>query len=109
MRINQTNKLIKLKIENNFLPLYSLAPLRSSSTSYSFLSSSSSSPSSSSSSSSSGSQSCKLVDQRLLLLWDVPAVNGIIHVLEAPLTAPAPLVSHAPAPLAEALEARVDP
>uniref|UniRef100_A0A3B5QNS4 Stabilin 1 n=1 Tax=Xiphophorus maculatus TaxID=8083 RepID=A0A3B5QNS4_XIPMA len=50
-------------------------------------------------------ESCKLVDQRLLLLWDVPAVNGIIHVLEAPLTAPAPLVSHAPAPLAEALEA----
>uniref|UniRef100_A0A3B5PT61 Stabilin 1 n=1 Tax=Xiphophorus maculatus TaxID=8083 RepID=A0A3B5PT61_XIPMA len=40
-------------------------------------------------------RTCKLVDQRLLLLWDVPAVNGIIHVLEAPLTAPAPLVSHA--------------
>uniref|UniRef100_A0A3Q3AZ81 Stabilin 1 n=1 Tax=Kryptolebias marmoratus TaxID=37003 RepID=A0A3Q3AZ81_KRYMA len=39
-------------------------------------------------------QSCKLVNQRLLLEWDIPAVNGIIHVLEAPLTAPAPPVSH---------------
>ncbi|XP_008407077.1 stabilin-1 isoform X1 [Poecilia reticulata] len=39
-------------------------------------------------------ESCKLVNQRLLLQWDVPAVNGIIHVLEAPLTAPAPLVIH---------------
>ncbi|XP_037831208.1 stabilin-1 isoform X2 [Kryptolebias marmoratus] len=35
-------------------------------------------------------ESCKLVNQRLLLEWDIPAVNGIIHVLEAPLTAPAP-------------------
>ncbi|MED6233390.1 hypothetical protein ATANTOWER_011149, partial [Ataeniobius toweri] len=39
-------------------------------------------------------QSCKLVNQRLLLEWDIPAVNGIIHVLEAPLTAPAPPVIH---------------
>ncbi|XP_015240519.1 PREDICTED: stabilin-1 [Cyprinodon variegatus] len=39
-------------------------------------------------------ESCKLVNQRLLLDWDIPAVNGIIHVLEAPLTAPAPLVIH---------------
>ncbi|KAM4741209.1 stabilin-1 [Anableps anableps] len=39
-------------------------------------------------------ESCKLVNQRLLLEWDIPAVNGIIHVLDAPLTAPAPLVIH---------------
>uniref|UniRef100_A0A3B3BDQ0 Stabilin 1 n=1 Tax=Oryzias melastigma TaxID=30732 RepID=A0A3B3BDQ0_ORYME len=31
----------------------------------------------------------KMVNQRLLLQWDVPAVNGIIHVIQAPLTAPA--------------------
>ncbi|XP_077430047.1 stabilin-1 [Vanacampus margaritifer] len=35
-------------------------------------------------------QSRKLVNQRLLLAWDIPAVNGIIHVIEAPLTAPPP-------------------
>nr|XP_061814251.1 stabilin-1-like [Nerophis lumbriciformis] len=39
-------------------------------------------------------ESVKLVNQRLLLLWDIPAVNGIIHVIEAPLTAPPPQVSH---------------
>ncbi|KAM4583486.1 stabilin-1 [Fundulus diaphanus] len=39
-------------------------------------------------------ESCKLVNRRLLLDWDIPAVNGIIHVLEAPLTAPAPPVIH---------------
>ncbi|XP_036007655.1 stabilin-1 [Fundulus heteroclitus] len=39
-------------------------------------------------------ESCKLVNRRLLLEWDIPAVNGIIHVLEAPLTAPAPPVIH---------------
>nr|XP_054588408.1 stabilin-1 isoform X5 [Nothobranchius furzeri] len=33
-------------------------------------------------------ESCTLVNQRLLLEWDIPAVNGIIHVIEAPLTAP---------------------
>lgn len=33
-------------------------------------------------------QSYKLVNKQLLLDWDIPAVNGIIHVLEAPLTAP---------------------
>ncbi|KAM3621837.1 uncharacterized protein V6R79_016723 [Siganus canaliculatus] len=37
-----------------------------------------------------GNQSSKLVNQRLLLEWDVPATNGIIHVIEAPLTAPPP-------------------
>ncbi|KAM6927857.1 stabilin-1 [Xenentodon cancila] len=30
----------------------------------------------------------KKVNQRLLLEWDIPAVNGIIHVIEAPLLAP---------------------
>uniref|UniRef100_I3IVA2 Stabilin 1 n=1 Tax=Oreochromis niloticus TaxID=8128 RepID=I3IVA2_ORENI len=37
----------------------------------------------------------KLVNERLLLEWDIPAVNGIIHIIEAPLTAPPPPVSHA--------------
>ncbi|KAA8593678.1 hypothetical protein FQN60_009794 [Etheostoma spectabile] len=37
-------------------------------------------------------ESSMLVNQLLLLEWDIPAVNGIIHVIEAPLTAP-------PAPL----------
>uniref|UniRef100_A0A8C8DBY5 Stabilin 1 n=1 Tax=Oryzias sinensis TaxID=183150 RepID=A0A8C8DBY5_9TELE len=32
--------------------------------------------------------SYKMVNQRLLLKWDIPAVNGIIHVIEAPLTSP---------------------
>ncbi|XP_061542786.1 stabilin-1 isoform X4 [Phycodurus eques] len=35
-------------------------------------------------------ESRKLVNQRLLLVWDIPAVNGIVHVIEAPLTAPPP-------------------
>uniref|UniRef100_A0A3B4V977 Stabilin 1 n=1 Tax=Seriola dumerili TaxID=41447 RepID=A0A3B4V977_SERDU len=39
-------------------------------------------------------RSYKLVNKRLLLEWDIPAVNGIIHVIEAPLTAPPPLISH---------------
>lgn len=39
-------------------------------------------------------QSFKLVNQRRLVDWDIPAVNGIIHVIEAPLTAP-------PAPVSE--------
>ncbi|KAM4587188.1 stabilin-1 [Odontesthes bonariensis] len=39
-------------------------------------------------------QSCKLVNRRLLLEWDIPAVNGIIHVIEAPLTAPPPTIIH---------------
>ncbi|XP_072237543.1 stabilin-1 [Leuresthes tenuis] len=39
-------------------------------------------------------KSCKLVNQRLLLKWDIPAVNGIIHVIEAPLTAPPPTIIH---------------
>ncbi|CAL8336729.1 unnamed protein product [Merluccius merluccius] len=37
-------------------------------------------------------QSNKLVNQRLLLDWDVPAMNGIIHVIQAPLQAPPPQV-----------------
>uniref|UniRef100_A0A671XZ96 Stabilin 1 n=1 Tax=Sparus aurata TaxID=8175 RepID=A0A671XZ96_SPAAU len=37
----------------------------------------------------------KLVNQRLLVDWDILAVNGIIHVIEAPLTAPPAPVSHA--------------
>uniref|UniRef100_UPI003AAEBEF8 stabilin-2-like n=1 Tax=Centroberyx gerrardi TaxID=166262 RepID=UPI003AAEBEF8 len=39
-------------------------------------------------------QSYKLVNQQLLLDWDIPALNGIIHVLAAPLTPPPPPVSH---------------
>uniref|UniRef100_A0A8D2ZQD1 Stabilin 1 n=1 Tax=Scophthalmus maximus TaxID=52904 RepID=A0A8D2ZQD1_SCOMX len=35
-------------------------------------------------------ESCKLVNKRQLLEWDIPAVNGIIHVIEAPLSAPPP-------------------
>ncbi|XP_054473785.1 stabilin-1 [Anoplopoma fimbria] len=38
-------------------------------------------------------ESFKLVNKRMLLEWDIPAVNGIIHVIEAPLTAPPPLIS----------------
>lgn len=34
-----------------------------------------------------------MVNQRLLLDWDIPAINGIIHVIEAPLAAPPMLVS----------------
>uniref|UniRef100_A0A3B4H8E6 Stabilin 1 n=1 Tax=Pundamilia nyererei TaxID=303518 RepID=A0A3B4H8E6_9CICH len=37
--------------------------------------------------------SSKLVNERLLLEWDIPAINGIIHIIEAPLTAPPPPVS----------------
>uniref|UniRef100_G3NIT0 Stabilin 1 n=1 Tax=Gasterosteus aculeatus TaxID=69293 RepID=G3NIT0_GASAC len=33
-------------------------------------------------------QSIKMVNRQMLLEWDIPAVNGIIHVIEAPLTAP---------------------
>ncbi|XP_070693552.1 stabilin-1 [Pempheris klunzingeri] len=40
------------------------------------------------------SESYKMVNQRLLVDWDIPAVNGIIHVIEAPLTAPPPPSSH---------------
>uniref|UniRef100_A0A3Q4HAZ7 Stabilin 1 n=1 Tax=Neolamprologus brichardi TaxID=32507 RepID=A0A3Q4HAZ7_NEOBR len=39
-------------------------------------------------------ESSKLVNERLLLEWDIPAINGIIHIIEAPLTAPPPPVSH---------------
>ncbi|XP_041639647.1 stabilin-1 isoform X2 [Cheilinus undulatus] len=39
-------------------------------------------------------ESVKLVNKRLLLDWDIPAINGIIHVIEAPLTAPPPSNSH---------------
>ncbi|XP_008297326.1 stabilin-1 [Stegastes partitus] len=42
----------------------------------------------------SNNQSCKLVNRLLLLDWDVPAVNGIIHIIEAPLKAPPPPVFH---------------
>ncbi|KAM9361358.1 stabilin-1 [Symphorus nematophorus] len=38
-------------------------------------------------------ESFKLVNKQMLLAWDIPAVNGIIHVLEAPLTAPPPPIS----------------
>uniref|UniRef100_UPI0037E9B06F stabilin-1 n=1 Tax=Semicossyphus pulcher TaxID=241346 RepID=UPI0037E9B06F len=39
-------------------------------------------------------ESVKLVNKRLLLEWDIPAINGIIHVIEAPLTAPPPPIYH---------------
>lgn len=39
-------------------------------------------------------ESIKLVNRRLLLDWDIPAVNGLIHVIEGPLTAPPPPISH---------------
>ncbi|XP_069006635.1 stabilin-1 isoform X2 [Embiotoca jacksoni] len=39
-------------------------------------------------------ESSKLVNKRLLLEWDIPAVNGIIHVIEGPLRAPPPPISH---------------
>ncbi|XP_076027518.1 stabilin-1-like [Genypterus blacodes] len=38
--------------------------------------------------------SYKLVNQQLLLDWDIPAFNGIIHVIQAPLIAPPPPISH---------------
>lgn len=38
-------------------------------------------------------ESIKLVNRRLLLDWDIPAVNGLIHVIEGPLTAPPPPIS----------------
>ncbi|CAF91430.1 unnamed protein product, partial [Tetraodon nigroviridis] len=38
-------------------------------------------------------QTIRLVNKRLVLDWDIPASNGIIHVLGAPLTAPPPTVS----------------
>ncbi|XP_074543757.1 stabilin-1 isoform X2 [Halichoeres trimaculatus] len=41
-------------------------------------------------------ESVKLVNKLLLLDWDIPAVNGIIHVIEAPLMAPPPPTSHLP-------------
>ncbi|KAK2861690.1 hypothetical protein Q5P01_001223 [Channa striata] len=40
-------------------------------------------------------ESSKLVNKKLLLDWDIPAVNGIIHVIEGPLIAPPPPGSHA--------------
>uniref|UniRef100_A0A1A7YJ26 Stabilin 1-like n=1 Tax=Iconisemion striatum TaxID=60296 RepID=A0A1A7YJ26_9TELE len=41
-------------------------------------------------------KSCNQVNQRLVLEWDIPAVNGIIHVIEAPLSAPALPMNHGP-------------
>ncbi|XP_068171097.1 stabilin-1 isoform X2 [Antennarius striatus] len=40
------------------------------------------------------SENSKLVNERLLVDWDIPAVNGIIHVIEAPLSAPPSPISH---------------
>lgn len=40
-------------------------------------------------------QTLKLVNQRLVLTWDIPAYNGIIHVIEGPLRAPPLPVHHA--------------
>ncbi|KAI3369756.1 hypothetical protein L3Q82_024579, partial [Scortum barcoo] len=38
-------------------------------------------------------ESYKMVNQQRLLIWDIPAVNGLIHMIEAPLTAPPAPVS----------------
>ncbi|XP_046881637.1 stabilin-1 isoform X2 [Hypomesus transpacificus] len=40
------------------------------------------------------SQAEKLVNKRLLLAWDIPASNGIIHIIEGPLRAPPLPVFH---------------
>nr|XP_029509670.1 stabilin-2-like [Oncorhynchus nerka] len=40
-------------------------------------------------------QTFKLVNRRLVLTWDIPAYNGIIHVIEGPLRAPPLPVHHA--------------
>uniref|UniRef100_A0A8C9RKG4 Stabilin 1 n=1 Tax=Scleropages formosus TaxID=113540 RepID=A0A8C9RKG4_SCLFO len=39
----------------------------------------------------------KLVNKRLIVDWDIPAINGIIHVIEGPLKAPPPPVNSRPA------------
>ncbi|XP_047195245.1 stabilin-1 [Hippoglossus stenolepis] len=39
-------------------------------------------------------ETLKLVNKRLLLYWDILAVNGIIHIIEAPLSAPPPAISY---------------
>ncbi|KAF3856732.1 hypothetical protein F7725_017455 [Dissostichus mawsoni] len=44
-------------------------------------------------------ESFKLVNKRLLVGWDIPAVNGIIHIIESPLTAP-------PAPISDRASSR---
>ncbi|KPP67495.1 stabilin-1-like [Scleropages formosus] len=44
------------------------------------------------SSSPSVSNPSKLVNKRLIVDWDIPAINGIIHVIEGPLKAPPPPV-----------------
>ncbi|CAL8336057.1 unnamed protein product [Lota lota] len=51
-------------------------------------------------------QSIKLVNQQLLLDWDVPATNGIIHVIQAPLQAP-PLQAKTATSLSPALSSGV--
>ncbi|KAL4646353.1 stabilin-1-like [Arapaima gigas] len=38
------------------------------------------------------SQPSKLVNKRLIVDWDIPAINGIIHIIEGPLKAPPPPV-----------------
>ncbi|XP_037346204.2 stabilin-1 [Pungitius pungitius] len=39
-------------------------------------------------------ESIKMVNRQVLLEWDILAVNGIIHVIAGPLTAPPPPISH---------------
>ncbi|XP_062842365.1 stabilin-1 [Trichomycterus rosablanca] len=41
----------------------------------------------------------KLVNQQLILAWDIPAINGLIHVIQGPLRAP-PVIVIPPAPSA---------
>ena len=35
----------------------------------------------------------KLVNKRRILVWDIPAMNGVIHIIEGPLKAPPQIVS----------------
>lgn len=35
----------------------------------------------------------KLVNKRTILIWDIPATNGLIHIIEGPLKAPPVIVS----------------
>lgn len=38
-------------------------------------------------------QPVKLVNKRTIIFWDIPATNGLIHIIEGPLKAPPVTVS----------------
>ncbi|XP_031424352.1 stabilin-1 [Clupea harengus] len=38
----------------------------------------------------------KLVNKRRILVWDIPAMNGVIHIIEGPLKAPPQIVKPSP-------------